>query len=377
MLFSKATYPTGSLRDYYSEVSNNHIDVQGDVASAWVRASQPSTYYTNSQFGSGAYPKNAQKLVAEAVLAANPYVDFSQYDMDRDGVVDILFVVHAGSGNERTGNTNEFRSHAWGLGKYSVKVDGVTVDSYTLEPEDGSIGVFCHELGHVFGLPDLYDDTNKSKGVGDWSLMGSGAWCGPGHDGTSPSHLDAWCKTKLKWTIPITPTKNQTNVSIPQEVAPLAAEGDNTCYKLWTYGQANKEYFLIENRRKTGFDSYLPGQGLLIYHVNEQNIKPTNKAPYFIAIEQADGNMDLEKNKNAGDEGDPWPGASNKNAFDNTSSPNSKDSRSLITHVAVTKISSIEGNITADLSVEPAGTTATGLSISGFVLDVSKKGVEG
>jgi immune inhibitor A len=136
-------------------------------------------------------------LTEDVVYLADPYVDFSQYDNDNDGYVDALFVIHAGPGAEHTGDPNDIWSHQWNTG-YPPYVDGVYVTTYSMEPEywsspgDMTIGVYCHELGHVFGLPDLYDYGFDSQGVGRWSLMAVGSWNGP--MGSSPAHPDAWSR---------------------------------------------------------------------------------------------------------------------------------------------------------------------------------------
>jgi len=119
LLFSLSTYPTGSMRDYYKEVSYNQLDIQGAVSgtagptAGWYRAPQVYTYYTNGNYGFGTYPRNAQRLTEDTVTLANPYVNFADYDNDGDTYVDALFIVHAGPGAEVTGNPNDIWSHKW------------------------------------------------------------------------------------------------------------------------------------------------------------------------------------------------------------------------------------------------------------------------
>ena len=209
MLFSVDTYPTGSMRDYYLENSYNQLDITGEVT-IWLTMPHTYAWYVNGQYGFGEYPQNAQKLVEDAVIAADPYIDFSQYDADDDGYIDALFVVHTGPGAEETGDPNDIWSHMW-VTSYPVSVDGVYAYAYSMEPENGRIGVFCHELGHVFGLPDLYDYNYDSHGTGFWSLMSAGCW---GNGGLTPVHLDGWSKIYLGFVTPIVLSHNLTNVSI-------------------------------------------------------------------------------------------------------------------------------------------------------------------
>ena len=366
LLFSVATYSTGSMRDYYRENSYSNFDVTG-TAAGWYRMPQTYAYYVDGQRGFGAYPRNAKKLVEDAVAAADPYVDFSQYDSDGpdgiphsgddDGFVDALFVVHAGPGYETTLNLNDIHSHA-SYTSAAVAVDGVLAHRYSIEPEDGKIGVFCHEFGHVLSLPDLYDYGYDSEGVGKWSLMASGSWAGTGN---TPTHIDAWGKIKLGFIVPIVPTTNLIDAEVPRvEDFPVA-------YKVWTNGTPGKEYFVVEHRRKTKFDFYLPNKGLVIYHVDENMTTNNNQrcgagSPHYrVAVEQADGECDLEYNVNQGDGGDPYPGTGgtyNPNTRINLiSTPNSKSYADVETGVSIYNIHFGEGMGYASIAVTPVPPT--------------------
>jgi immune inhibitor A len=333
LMFSADTHVYGSMRDYYLENSYGVFDVTGGV-SGWYRMPQTYAYYVDGQRGFGTYPRNAKKLTEDAVLAADPYVDFSQYDCDGpdgipnsgddDGYVDALFVVHAGPGYESTLNPQDIHSHA-GYTSYAMPVDGVLVRRYSMEPEDGNVGVFAHEFGHVLGLPDLYDYGYDSEGAGKWSLMASGSW---GLGGQIPSHIDAWGKIRLGFVTPVVPTGNLI------EEAVLKAEVYPVAYKVWTNGSPGSQYFILEHRRKTLFDFMLPAKGLIIYHVddsmsnNNSQMCGSGSPHYRVAVEQADGECDLENNNNDGDSGDPWPGTGgtyNPNtSFNLNSTPNTR-----------------------------------------------------
>jgi len=358
LLFTKGfVVPTGSMRDFYWENSYQTFELIGDVV-GWYRMPQDYTYYTCTfgENGFGPYPYNAQKLVEDAVLAADPDVDFSQYDGDGNGFVDGLFVVHAGPGAEETGNICHIWSHRWVTNGY-VYVDGVKVYDYSMEPEiraGGALvdmGVFSHEFGHVLGLPDLYDGDYTSSGLGDWSLMAGGSWNNNGH---TPAHFDAWCKYKLGWTDVVWVSSNLTNVEIPQaETSPIS-------YRLWNSGYPGAQYFLVENRQRTGFDRFLPGHGLLIYHVDEsvsgnsQEWCPGDPPTphYKVALEEADGLCQLGSGPYvSGDMGDPFPGSKNKRAFDDTTTPSSRDYYGDPTQVAVWNISDSDSVMYANLDV--------------------------
>jgi immune inhibitor A len=190
MLFSQGQYPTGSMRDFYAENSRDHLDLDGEVV-GWLRMPQTYAYYTAGCSGINptSYPRNAQRMAEDAVRLAADMVDFRDFDGDGDGYLDGLFVVHAGGGAETDPDDatrgNRIWSHQWNLTAPFVS-NGVSVYAYCTEPEDGRVGVFCHEFGHMLGLPDLYDTTNHSHGVGAWCVMGAGAW---NDDGLTPAHF--------------------------------------------------------------------------------------------------------------------------------------------------------------------------------------------
>jgi immune inhibitor A len=348
MLFSSGTYQTGSLRDFYWEASYNQLTVTGDVSgtggptTGWYRAPQPYSYYTNGHYGDpglSPYPHNGDKLVEDVVDLAAPFVNFANYDNDGDGVVDALFIVHAGPGAEVTGNVNDIWAYQGSITPKTV--NGVKVINYSIEPEDGAIGVFCHELGHVFGLPDLYDTDYTSAGTGNWDLMAHGSW---NNGGMTPAHPLSWCKVQLGWVNPITIFNAAQSVTIQ----PLATNAD--VYKLPIKNKSSKEYFLLENRQRTGFDAHLPGVGLLISHIDENQTDNTDENHYLVDIEQADGRRDLNKAANEGDATDPYPNNGN-NSFGTESTPNSMAYDGSDSKVVVTNIQRLGNWMTADINV--------------------------
>jgi immune inhibitor A len=367
----------GSLRDFYKKVSYGNLDiVTVNLPSTmnWVTASQPYSYYVNNQNGFGNYPQNAQKLVEEAVQLVDPLVDFSKYDNDKDGYVDALFVVHAGPGAEFTGNNADIWSHSWSTSS-PISVDGVKVYRYSMEPEywespgDMTMGVYAHELGHAaFGLPDLYDTDYSSEGLGDWSLMAGGSWNGTAPGGNSPAMPDAWCQAQMGYVNPTTITTNTSALSIPQK------ETNAKSFILWKNGSFTNEYFLIENRQRTDYDTYLPGDGLLVYHVDNsittENTKEwypgfTSSSHYLVALEQADGLWDLERNHNRGDAGDPFPGSTNNTNFTNSTTPDTKDYTLSATGTSIKNISGSGQIMTADMTISTSDKTLRIVSPNG------------
>jgi immune inhibitor A len=357
LLFTKGyVFPTGSMRDYMWENSYQKKDLPGAV-SGWYRMPQPYTYYTWNSGGTGAYPHNAQKLTEDAVTAADPYVNFANFA--HGGTLDALIIIHAGPGREETGSDSDIHSHKWQT-SYTMVKDGVSISVYDIDPEEHAsgalidMGVFSHELSHTFGAKDMYDYTYTSNGLGKWSIMASGSYL---NGGNTPSHIDAFNKYKMGFTTITRLTSNQTNVEVLQaETSPLA-------YRLWYKGNTGSQYFLVENRQKTRYDYYLPGEGLLIYHCDETVTTKGNDSSwcpgqpvtyhYRAALEQADGYRSLEgcNGLNEGDGGDIYPGFWDVRAFDDTTSPNSHFYADSSTMVAVWNISNSDSSMHANMDV--------------------------
>jgi immune inhibitor A len=354
---------SNSVRDYFDEISYAQIDlvtVNLPSTLGWKRAPQTYAYYVNNQYGYGLYPQNSQRLVENLVDAVDAQVDFSNYDNNGDGYVDVMIVIHSGTGAEVSRNAADIWSHKWEITP-KMTADGVYVKSYTVQPEfwaapgDMTIGVYCHELLHGFGLPDLYDIDSSpefvSNGIGRWGVMSAGIW--NGNMGSSPAHPCAWSRIQIGITSPVNIAANVNDQAIP------SVNGGGSIFRLWTSGAASTQYFLVENRQQTGYDSYIPGSGLLIWHIddakvdNRQEWYPTIDGAhhYLVALEQADGLFELEHANDQGDAADPWPGSLNRTSFNGLSSPTSDAYLTGGTFVAVTDISASGPTMTADLAV--------------------------
>ncbi len=368
--FDTLIYDAGSntVRHYYSEVSYGQLDIIAvnlPSTMGWKRAPQPYTFYVNDSYGTGSYPQNAQRLCEDLVDMVDSVVDFSQYDNNGDGRADVVMIAHAGPGAEKTGSTGDIWSHKWNIDP-RLK-DGVYISSYTIMPEywntpgDMTIGVYCHELAHAFGLPDLYDTEDPdqggtaSQGIGRWSLMAAGSWNGV--NGSSPAHPDAWSKKELGWINPTVISSSQAGVSVPN------IENNAVAFRLWKNGEIGDEYYLAANRQQLGYDSYLPYNGLLIWHIDESVTTDndhewypghTGDGHYLVALEQADGLWELEKNLSPGNGSDPYPGTGSVTSFTPTSTPNSDAYNASGSYVSVTGISASSAVMTADFAVSLA-----------------------
>ena len=223
MLFDKAP-GAKTMANYYLEQSYGQYTVDG-VAYGWVKLNVPeSEYGADSSSGEDNANGPVWRVVRDAVTAfgnAVPWAEYDQedpYDMDADedhnepdGYVDHVMFVHAGAGQEGGGGAqgdDAIWSHSWWadygsdagpLGGVPTADPDVLVGPYTIMPEDGAIGVFCHEFAHDLGLPDEYDTIYSGESSpAFWSLMASGSWLGRPL-GTCPAGISIWGRRSLQW----------------------------------------------------------------------------------------------------------------------------------------------------------------------------------
>jgi immune inhibitor A len=345
LFFSTGVLPHGSVAEYYREVTGGMVDLVGEVVGPF-RLNRPLSWYANNNFGIGrpTGTPRAQHMARDAAVAADPSVDFAPYDNDGNGFVDAFIVIHAGAGGEATGNPGDIWSHKWTFASpYST--DSTRIFAYLTIPEDAKIGVCAHELGHLlFGFPDLYDIDDSSEGVGNWCLMGGGSWNG---SGDVPAHPSAWCKIQQGWASAV-------NVTSSGTVTFTDIKSGRTAHRLWHDGQPGAEYFLVENRQRTGYDSLLPAGGLLVWHVDEAQGDNSDEHHYMVGLVQADGQRDLDRGRNRGDAGDAYPGTSANTEITSTSTPSSDSYAGQDTAVSITGISTSGPTMTATVSVSPA-----------------------
>lgn len=336
-----------SMASFYKEMSYGRLTVQGTVT-GWTRAQHPYSFYTAGQSGTGStFPQNTPGLLQEVLTAYCATHSLAPFDLNGDRFVDGLFLVHAGGGAEAEPNValrpHKIWSHKWTLPTPFVN-SGVSAFAYFTAPEDGRLGVFAHEFGHFLGLPDLYDTSYRSRGIGDWCLMAGGSW---GGGGSQPTRMSAWCLSKLGWIRP-------TNVRTARALSLKTLEVDKAaCYRLWTGGRSSSEYFLIENRQKAGRDGQLPGAGLAVWHIDETQSDNTNPLAFKVALVQADGRRDLEFNRNSGDKGDLFPGSRNVTSLTDTNPvhPHARSNSGTATNVRLTGISNAAGVIKLNVQV--------------------------
>ena len=267
LLFNQVGYnvggATGSVKDYYLENSYNQFNLTVDVAGPYTAS------YNMSYYGGSSGTDNPRPLIAEAINLADNDVNYANYDNDGDGWVDGVYVIYAGYGREAGGPVGSIWAHAWQLASPVLK-DGVYLQRYSCSAElrgnSGSvitaIGVICHEFGHVLGAPDYYDTNYETggqyQGTGQWDMMANGSW---NNNGVTPAHHNGFTKVYYYNWASATVLNSGTTITLFN-----ASENSNSFYRINT--TTTNEFFFIENREKHLFDAYIPGSGMIIYHVH-------------------------------------------------------------------------------------------------------------
>lgn len=280
----------GSVRDYFRAQSNGQFDIDFDVVGVCPLKKNYAYYGKNV----GDDEPNAYQMIVEACQwAHNNGTDFSKYDWNGDGKVDQVYVIYAGLGQADGGAVNTVWPHMFYLSAYEgteyygkgLTLDGVTIDTYACGPElqgDGrnnGVGTFCHEFSHCMGFPDLYDYNSSWFGMGYFDLMDSGSYNGEGY---LPAGYSAAEKSDCGWI----ELKDMTNITETVNVTDMAPQTQNgDAYIIKNKGNEN-EYFVVEYRAKDGWDAEIPGEGIMITHIDfDQDIWDYNtantKGPYY------------------------------------------------------------------------------------------------
>lgn len=307
----------GSVRDYFNDNSKGQFNQPFDVVG-------PVTIPYSCKDAAGT--SNAQTLIAAAIDAADPYVDYSKYDSDDNGEVDMVFFLFAGYGSNYSGNPSGYIwPHKSYVYRYEGRPDGMRMGVYACSVErcglegaqtiDG-IGTFCHEFSHVLGLWDEYDTDYDGSGgqsahPGAWSVMAGGSY---NNNGRSPVGYSLFQRYWMGFTN-------------PEEIAKTGAYTLDPLYEsnegLVLPSPNDNEFFTLEYRlRDKRWERYLPGSGMLIYRVDFTDTKPwnynqVNANPDHMYLELLRAN---NQGSNASDR-DPFPGRSQVSFINNYTTP--------------------------------------------------------
>ena len=331
---SMLTGPEG-VSQYFIDQSNGAYKPVFDVYGIYC-LSEDREYYGGRT--SATKDKGIGWMVTEACqLAADDGVSFKPYDTDNDYYCDVVIVIYAGVGEAQaagyhpeaiwpcnwTLDAAKYYSRG-GNGAFSPSQGDPYVNHFAVFNElhgsndngktiDG-IGTFVHEFGHCLGLPDMYDTgSNDNYGMGNWDIMCLGCYA---NDGYSPIGYSAYEKVFMGWIEYIKPEPN-TYYTLPIWNQKSAATDKAVCI----VSDVNKnEYFILENRQRVGWDSFLPGQGILITHITYSasqwtNNKPNNEKIQLITLIPADNKLSAYS-----ESGDLWP-QGNRHSFTDESTP--------------------------------------------------------
>lgn len=274
----------GSMYDYFLAQSEGQFQLTFDVFGP-VTVSQPMAHYGgNDQQGNDKHPA---QMVCEAVnLIKDEVPDWQQYDWNDDGWIDQVYIIYAGFGEADTGKANTIWPHAYDLysGNYygdgdgPVEVgEGLFVNTYACGSElNGGgqiegIGTMCHEFSHCLGYPDFYDTTySGGQGMDAWDLMSSGCY---NDDGYQPAGYTGYERWVAGWKRPI---ELDRGTQVVENMKGLQDGGET--YIMYNDGH-RQEYFMLENRTRSGWDASLPGNGLLVVHVDYNEAAWANNGP--------------------------------------------------------------------------------------------------
>lgn len=316
---------TGSACDFFIENSQGKFTPQFDVYGP-IKLAYPMRHYgANNFFGLDTAP---EEIVIEACDALAEDVDFSNYDTNDDGEIDNVFIFYAGYGEADSmldstiwphsadiktfGITdNEGKPVQWFYNGKELNRYGMTCEiSFKYRRPDG-IGTFVHEFTHVMGLPDLYPTSyNNSFSPGPFSTMDLGSY---NNDGRTPPHFSSFERYCLDWIEP-------EELRFTDDYELEALHESNKAYLIRTENE--NEFFLLENRQQECCDAYIPGHGMLVWHIDyvpavwDRNVVNDTPGHQYVDLLEADN-----RRNDATREGDPFPGTSNVTKLNDMTRP--------------------------------------------------------
>lgn len=331
----------GSARDYFIAQSDSLFFPKFVVTDILTLPNNMEYYGGNDSSGND---KRPQEMISDGIdLADKAGWDFSQFDNDKNGEVEFVFCIYAGYAEANQASTNTIWPHQWEFSSVigKKKVDGVYCETYACSSELylnekyeekygkwlSGIGTICHEFSHCLGLFDMYDVNGESGNfcMQEWDLMDYGNFVG---DGYIPVGYNSYQKDVCGWKELVTLDKKGKYSMLPQTQ-------NGVGYKIVNDANPN-EYFILENRKREGWDQELPADGMMIVHVDynknawEDNAVNVTKGHPRFQIVPADNELLLFSNADDIEHyydnlaGDLWPGKNNNTEFTDVSLPAAK-----------------------------------------------------
>lgn len=330
---------TGSAAVFFRTMSNGQFNPTFDVYGPVTVSKNEKQYvdydyddtYIDPETGKPVTCYPAGRMVEEAVKGLDDEIDFSKYDIDGDGVCDFVYLFFAGQGATLGGSVDRnIWPHAMTLTAAigaPIELDGVQVNRYCTSAELGAtrrlsgIGTFCHEFGHVLGFPDLYDTKNNTGrpsecfSPGSFDTMDAGNY---NNDEHTPAVYSVYEQYGMEWMKPVDLVGAGNFTMLPLEAHSFG-------YKVATPSNP-QEYFILENRGQGFHDRFLPGHGLLVWHIDfllsawDANVVNNVPSHQRVDIVEADN----EKSASTRD-GDVFPGTSNICEFNANVTPSFQD----------------------------------------------------
>lgn len=342
---------TGSVRDYFYDNSYGMFDPDFDVVGP-VKIPY-SQFYAQQE-------TNARTLVKAACEAADSFVDFTKYDTDKDGVVDMVYIIFSGGGSNYTANNQKLIwPHAWTLP--DTQLDGVTFGRYACSTElfglesdkniDG-IGTICHEFSHVLGLMDEYDSDYSANGQshdpGYWSVMSVGSYL---NNSITPCGYSLLERYQSGFSVPEI-------LNTPGKYTLGDIDATNKGYRI-SLPDRDNEYWLLENRRKKGnkWNAYVPGEGMLVFRVDSTDtffwsankINAYSEHNFYEMVRAYNNTKTTDRVRDL--DSDPFPGTHNVTELSTKTSPALKAWNKDEPNVYLTSIAETEnGDITFQLN---------------------------
>ena len=260
---------TGSVAEYFNANFRGTCEFSFELSPIITLSKEVVYYGEHTPYMNDA---NVTGMVVEACkIASENGVDFSKYDSDADGIVDNVAIIFAGLNEAESGNSNAIWPHKGDIADKNIFCNGVKIASYTCSSEysgdaqvnwPATIGSFCHEYAHWLGLADMYDVNDEEEGLsqglcGTLSLMDQGNYL---NNGKTPPYFNA-IELEMLGLLPV----EDLCPDRKYRLSPVCMA--DTLYRVASSNPG--EYFLFECRNSTGWDRYIGGEGLVVYHIDK------------------------------------------------------------------------------------------------------------